>query len=133
MSAAHNTYTFLNSRFDFDELRYTTLDFKGAAVATKDQVDKLSVELIKSLNNLQLIYGGVSAIGIAIGFLMLNTGSISYKNTTTMLRVSLIENMICAFGIWALGYRIAMDSIGGLIGTGLDFDIFNAVNDEQAI
>ena len=82
---------------------------------------------------MQLIYGGVSAIGIAIGFLMLNTGSISYKNMTTMLRVSLIENMICAFGIWALGYRIAMESIGGLIGTGLDFDIFNAVNDEQAI
>ena len=128
MSVAHDT--FLNSRFDFDKLRYTELDFRGAAVATKDQVDELSVKLIKSLNNLQLIYGGVSAIGIAIGFLMLNTGSISYKNTTTMLRVSLIENMICAFGIWALGYRIAMDSIGGLIGTGLDFDIFNAVNDE---
>jgi len=85
--------------------------------------------LIKSLNNLQLIYGGVSEIGIAIGFLMLNTGSISLKNTTTMLRVSLIENMICAFGIWFLGYRISMDSIGGLIGTGLDFDMFNTVDD----
>ena len=85
--------------------------------------------MIKSLNNLQLIYGGVSEIGIAIGFLMLNTGSISLKNTTTMLRVSLIENMICAFGIWFLGYRISMDSIGGLIGTGLDFDMFNTVDD----
>ena len=60
---------------------------------------------------------------------MLNTGSISLKNTTTMLRVSLIENMICAFGIWFLGYRISMDSIGGLIGTGLDFDMFNTVDD----
>ena len=64
---------------------------------------------------------------------MLNTGTISYKNTTTMLRVSLIENMICALGIWCLGYRISMDSIGGLIGTGLDFDIFNTVDKEHAI
>lgn len=82
---------------------------------------------------MQLIYGGVSAIGIAIGFLMLNTGTISQKNTMTMLRVSLIENMICAFGIYALGFRISMQSIGGLIGTGLDFDIFNAVPDHNVI
>ena len=75
----------------------------------------------------------MNAIGIAIGFLMLNTGTISLKNTKTMLRVSLIENMICAFGIWGLGYRIAMNSIGGLIGTGLDFDFFNAVPDEHCI
>ena len=102
-------------------------------MATKEQVDELAVELIWSLNNLQLIYGGVSAIGIAIGFLMLNTGSISAKNTTTMIRISLIENMICAFGIYAIGYRISMNSIGGLIGTRLDFDIFNAVPDDNAI
>ena len=70
-------YTYLASQFSYDKLAYTTLDFRGAAVATKEQVDILSVELIKSLNNLQLIYGGVSAIGIAIGFLMLNTGTIS--------------------------------------------------------
>ena len=75
----------------------------------------------------------MSAIGIAIGFMMLNTGTISLKNTTTMLRVSLIENMICAFGIWALGFRIAMDSIGGMIGTGLDFDFFNTVDDQHCI
>ena len=50
-----------------------------------------------------------------------------------MLRVSLIENMICALGIWCLGYRISMDSIGGLIGTGLDFDILHAVDSEHAI
>ena len=107
--------------------------FRGTSVATSDQIDRLGVELIDSLNNLQLIYGGVSAIGIAIGFLMLNTGTISLKNTTTMLRVSLIENMICAFGIWALGYRISMNSIGGLIGTGLDFDLFMSVADDSAI
>ena len=124
---------YLSDRFDFDKLTHTNLDFRGAAVATKEQVDTLAVELIKSLNNLQLIYGGVSAIGIAIGFLMLNTGTISFKNTTTMLRVSLIENMICVFGIWALGFRISMDSIGGLIGTGLDFDVFNTVDDKHAI
>ena len=64
---------------------------------------------------------------------MLNTGSISVKNTQTMLRVSLIENMICAFGIWALGYRISMNSIGGMIGTGLDFDLFHTVDGEDAI
>ena len=124
---------YLTDTFDYDELRYSSLDFRGAAVATKSQVDELAVELIDSLNNLQLIYGGVSAIGIAIGFLMLNTGTISLKNTTTMLRVSLIENMICAFGIWCLGYRISMDSIGGLIGTGLDFDMFHTVDDKHAI
>ena len=50
-----------------------------------------------------------------------------------MLRVSLIENMICAIGIWTLGYRISMDSIGGLIGTGLDFEFFNTVDDMHAI
>jgi len=100
-------------------------------VVTIQQVDLLVVNLVDSLNNLQLIYGGVSAIGIAIGFLMLNTGTISQKNTKTMLRVSLIENMICAFGMWVLGYRIAMDSIGGLIGTGLDFDFFHSVSDES--
>ena len=64
---------------------------------------------------------------------MLNTGSISSKNTTTMIRISLIENMICAFGIYAIGYRISMQSIGGLIGTRLDFDIFNAVPDDNCI
>ena len=89
--------------------------------------------MIKSLNNLQLIYGGVSAIGIAIGFLMLNTGQISEKNTKTMIRVSLIELMICAFLIYALGYSFCMHSIGGLIGTGLNFEIFNAVPDEECI
>ena len=120
---------FLTDQFDYDKLKYTTLDYRGTAVATKDQVNELAFELIHSLNNLQLIYGGVSAIGIAIGFLMLNTGTISLKNTTTMLRVSLIENMICAFGIWAMGYRISMNSIGGMIGTGLDFDFFNTVDD----
>ena len=124
---------YFRTSFDYDKLRYTTLDYRGAPVATREQVDELSVQLIKSLNNLQLIYGGVSAIGIAIGFLMLNTGTISLKNTTTMLRVSLIENMICAFGIWCLGYRISMDSIGGLIGTGLDFEFFNTVDDQHAI
>ena len=72
-------------------------------------------------------------IGIAIGFLMLNTGSISLKNTNTMLRVSLIENMVCAVCIWCLGYRVSMDSIGGLIGTGLDFDIFRSVPDTQSM
>lgn len=70
-------YDYLARQFDYDRLAYTTLDYRGAAVATKEQVDILAVELIKSLNNLQLIYGGVSAIGIAIGFLMLNTGTIS--------------------------------------------------------
>lgn len=124
---------FLTQNFDYDKLKYSTLDYRGASVATKDQVDQLAVELILSLNNLQLIYGGVSAIGIAIGFLMLNTGTISLKNTTTMLRVSLIENMICALGIWCLGYRISMDSIGGLIGTGLDFDFFRSVPDTQVM
>lgn len=62
---------------------------------------------------------------------MLNTGSISSKNTTTMIRISLIENMICACSIYVLGYRISMNSIGGLIGTGLDFDFFNAVPDDK--
>ena len=124
---------FLQQRFRWDELRYNTLDYRGAAVATKEQVDELAVELIKSLNNIQLIYGGVSAIGIAIGFLMLNTGSISLKNTNTMLRVSLIENMVCAICIWCLGYQVSMDSIGGLIGTGLDLDIFRAVPDKHCM
>ena len=124
---------FLEGQFNYDSLNYTNLDFRGAAVATMEQVDTLAVKLIMSLNNLQLIYGGVSAIGIAIGFMMLNTGTISLKNTTTMLRVSLIENMICALGIWMLGYRISMESIGGLIGTGLDFDFFNTVDDQHAI
>lgn len=64
---------------------------------------------------------------------MLNTGSISLKNTNTMLRVSLIENMVCAICIWCLGYRVSMDSIGGLIGTGLDFDLFRSVPDAQAM
>ena len=123
----------MTDKFDYDKLLYSTLDYRGAAVATKEQVDMVAVALIKSLNNLQLIYGGVSAIGIAIGFLMLNTGTISLKNTTTMLRVSLIQNMICALGIWCLGYRISMDSIGGLIGTGLDFDIFHTVDNDHAI
>ena len=115
--AGNATREFLEQQFDYDDLQYSTLDYRGAAVATKEQVDELAVELINSLNNLQLIYGGVSAIGIAIGFLMLNTGTISQKNTTTMLRVSLIENMICALGIWTLGYRISEQSAGGLIGT----------------
>ena len=75
----------------------------------------------------------MSAIGIAIGFLMLNTGSISLKNTNTMLRVSLIENSVCVFCIWCLGYQVSMDSIGGLIGTGLDFDLFQAVPDQDSI
>ena len=64
---------------------------------------------------------------------MLNTGSISRKNTNTMLRVSLIENMVCAICIWFLGYRVTMDSIGGLIGTGLDFDLFRAVPEEESM
>lgn len=131
MTEVRDIKDFLASQFDYDELKYSTLDYRGAAVATSYQVDELAVELIKSLNNLQLIYGGVSAIGIAIGFLMLNTGTISLKNTTTMIRISLIENMICAFGIYALGYRITMNSIGGLIGTGLDFDFFSAVPDRN--
>ena len=126
-----NIKIFLDDQFIYDDLKYSSLDYRGAAVATKQQVNELAVELIWSLNNLQLIYGGVSAIGIAIGFLMLNTGSISYKNTTTMIRISLIENMICAFGIYALGFRICMNSIGGLIGTGLDFDFFNSVPDDN--
>ena len=88
-------------------------------MATKLQVDELAVELIWSLNNLQLIYGGVSAIGIAIGFLMLNTGSISSKNTTTMIRISLIENMICACSTYVLGYRICMNSLGSMSDTGI--------------
>ena len=68
---------YLADKFNYDDLSYSTLDFRGPAVATKDQVDTLAMDLMKSLNNLHLIYGGVSAIGIAIGFLMLNTGSIS--------------------------------------------------------
>ena len=50
-----------------------------------------------------------------------------------MLKVSLIENMICAFGIYFIGYRIAMESIGGLIGTGLDFDFLRPVPDDSSI
>ena len=65
--------------------------------------------------------------------MMLNTGTISIKNVNTMLRVSLIENMVCAICIWCLGYRITMASIGGLIGTGLDFDIFRAVPESESM
>ena len=124
---------YLTAVFDYDELTYTSLDFRGSAVATSEQVNELVIALVEALNNLQLIYGGVCGIGIAIGFLMLNTGTISSKNKKTMLKVSLIENMICAFGIYFIGYRIAMESIGGLIGTGLDFDFLRPVPDDSSI
>ena len=91
------------------------------------------MKLIHDLDEIELIYGGITAIGIAIGFLMLNTGQISEKNTKTMIRVSLIELMLCAFCIYALGYSICMHSIGGLIGIGLNFEVFNAVPDDQCI
>ena len=50
-----------------------------------------------------------------------------------MLRVSLIENMVCALCIWSIGYKISTNSIGGLIGTNLDFDFFRAVPDDQSM
>ena len=102
-------------------------------VATTKQIDSLAVKLIHDLDEIELIYGCITAIGIAIGFLMLNTGQISEKNTKTMIRVSLIELMLCAFLIYALGYSFCMHSIGGVIGTGLNFEIFNAVPDEECI
>ena len=64
---------------------------------------------------------------------MLNTGQISEKNTKTMIRVSLIEFMLCAICIYTLGYSLCMHSIGGIIGTGLNFEAFNAVPDDEII
>ena len=43
---------YFSASFDYDELTYTTLDYRGAAVATIEQVDQLAISLIKSLNNL---------------------------------------------------------------------------------
>ena len=50
-----------------------------------------------------------------------------------MISVSLIELMLCAFCIYALGYSLCLHSIGGLIGTGLNFELFNAVPDYDCI
>ena len=93
----------------------------------------MAVKLIHDLDEVELIYGGITAISIAIGFLMLNTGQISEKNTLTMIRVSLIELMLCAFCIYGIGYSFFSHSFGGLFGTGLNFDVFNAVPDDQCI
>ena len=50
-----------------------------------------------------------------------------------MLFISLIEWMICALGIWFIGFRITDSSLGGLIGSTLNFDFFNSVPDERAL
>ena len=128
-----NIQAYYDDKFDYDELKYSQLDYRGSYVATRKQIDDLAVILIHDLDEIELIYGGITAIGIAIGFLMLNTGQISEKNTKTMIRVSLIELMLCAICIYALGYSLCMHSIGGIIGTGINFEVFNAVPDDECI
>lgn len=43
---------YLTQIFDYDELTYTSLDFRGSAVATSEQVNELVIALVEALNNL---------------------------------------------------------------------------------
>ena len=43
MTEVRDIKDFLASQFDYDELKYSTLDYRGAAVATSYQVDELAV------------------------------------------------------------------------------------------
>ena len=38
-----------------------------------------------------------------------------------MLSLSLIEQMVCAIGIYIIGQNLTMNSLGGLMGSGLTF------------
>ena len=78
-------------------------------------------------SDLQLSFISAILFGISIGQVMINTGGISNRNTTTMLKVSLIEQMVCAIGTWSIGYKVSIESLGGLIGSGLDFKFKNIV------
>lgn len=88
---------------------------------------------VRKVMLIQLSFACCLSVGLALGYMMLNTGIITLKNMTTMLRVSLIENMVCVAGLWLVGYRLAMDSIGGLMGSRTDFDFFRTVPDEGAL
>lgn len=40
--------------------------------------------------------------------------------------------MVCAIGIWCIGYKLCMNSLGGMLGTGLDFNFFTNVPEGKA-
>ena len=48
-------------------------------------------KVVPFTSDLELSFIAAISFGISIGFVMINTGGISSKNTTTMLRLSLIE------------------------------------------
>ena len=72
-------------------------------LATRAAVDTMIQRVVPFTSDLQLSFIAAISFGISIGFVMLNTGGISSKNTTTMLSLSLIEQMVCALGIYVIG------------------------------
>ena len=76
-------------------------------LATRDAVDAMINKVVPFTSDLELSFIAASQFGISIGLVMINTGGISSKNTTTMLRLSLIEQMLCAIGIWTVGYQLS--------------------------
>ena len=89
-------------------------------------------KVVPFTSDLELSFIAAILFGISIGYVMINTGGISNKNTATMLKLSLVEQMVCAIGIWTFGYRLSMESLGGLLGSDLDFTFFISVPSDKS-
>ena len=105
-------------------------DFRERMLIPNVVIDDMILQTTWDVYTLQMSYACCTVIALVLGFTMLNTGSVTVKNVTTMLKVSIIETLIVSFCTWALGIQIATDAEGGLYGTNLHFGFFDTVTDD---
>ena len=74
-----------------------------------------------SVNTIWILTSSVNIIAMQLGFCLLEVGAIHPKNKANILLKNLVDTFIGAIAYYSLGYSVANDSQGGIIGNGALF------------
>ena len=76
-----------------------------------------------SVNTSWILVSAVHIIALQLGFTLLEVGSIHPKNMSNILIKNLVDTFLGALAYYIIGYAVANDAQGGLIGNGQTFCI----------
>ena len=90
---------------------------------TKTQIDTVISDIDERIDNLWLMTVAAHVLCMQLGFIMLETGTLSAKNTRSIIYKNLIDTFVAAIVYYFIGYRYAHGGqASGLIGSGSYFD-----------
>ena len=74
------------------------------------------------IDNVWMMVVALEVIGMQLGFIMLEVGTIRSKNSRNIIYKNLVDTFVSTITFWVIGYGIAYGAEGGLIGAGGFFD-----------